>query len=312
MVPPGDDGGRSGAPGPLLAWAALAASFVIGLAALVRLAGPGAAPDGPIGVIRVPGPVTAVVAGLFTLAAVVFLVHILRRRDRRPPPGEDGEMPAGRPGTPWWVRTLARALSLVYFVVLAYLVWRGAIPLADLMALASGAAAGGGGGPGGLPSPSAPAVVTWAYAILALGAGAGALGLALWVALGDRLGRWWKGPDGDPSPAPMVDAVAESLEDLAVEPDARRAIIRCYARFESVARAFRIERRPWWTPAEFMREALGRRRLPPAALATLTGLFELARFSDRALGPVERARALRALDEIRTAIHTGRADVIAR
>jgi hypothetical protein len=44
---------------------------------------------------------------------------------------------------------------------------------------------------------------------------------------------------------------------------------------------------------------------------TLTGLFELARFSHHPLGPSERDRALAALDEIRTAMRATESDAAA-
>jgi hypothetical protein len=53
---------------------------------------------------------------------------------------------------------------------------------------------------------------------------------------------------------------------------------------------------------EFLREVLSRLHLPRGAAQTLTSLFELARFSNRALGEPERSRALRALDEIRATV----------
>jgi hypothetical protein len=62
---------------------------------------------------------------------------------------------------------------------------------------------------------------------------------------------------------------------------------------------------------EFMREALGRLPGPRTAVPTLTGLFELARFSDHLLGPPDRDRALEALDDIRMAIAARDGDVAA-
>jgi hypothetical protein len=102
--------------------------------------------------------------------------------------------------------------------------------------------------------------------------------------------------------------VEESLDDLHLEGDARRAIVRCYARFERAAAAAGLPRRPWLTPGEFMREALARLPLPRAAVPTLTGLFELARFSDRPLGARERDRAVDALTEIRRAMDASARD----
>jgi hypothetical protein len=73
-----------------------------------------------------------------------------------------------------------------------------------------------------------------------------------------------------------------------------------------------LARKPWLTPMEFLREALERLPIPRAAAGVLTGLFELARFSDRALGSRERGQALDALDEIKTAIEERAADAVAR
>jgi hypothetical protein len=107
----------------------------------------------------------------------------------------------------------------------------------------------------------------------------------------------------------MVEAVDESLEDLRAEPDARRAIIRSYARFERAAAAVGLQRERSQTPMEFMREALRHLPGPRDAVRALTGLFELARFSDRPLGEPERTRALDALDDIKGAIDEAAADV---
>jgi hypothetical protein len=297
---------------PLLIWGSLAVSFVIGLAAVVRMAAPltGEAAD-ITGAIRLPRTVTATIVTLFSLAAVVFLGDLLRRMAARRRE-EDVDLPGPEPPRiPGWLRTLTQLLSLAYFVVVAYLLWRGAIPLVDIMAL------GGGGltALGGTPAPALgtpPFLVTWTFAALALAAGVGALALALWVAFGERLALRREPVDPDPPAEPLTAAVEESVEDLRGEPDPCRAIVRCYARFERVAAASGVARAPWSTPMEFMREALGRLPLPRAAVPALTGLFELARFSHHPLGPPERDRALAALDEIRAAIEEGPGDARAR
>jgi uncharacterized protein DUF4129 len=183
--------------------------------------------------------------------------------------------------------------------VLAYL-WRRAV-------LDGGLLSGMGGLASGLPlhgvdPERAPAIFSWIFGGLALAAGLGALGLALWVALADRPVREEEEPAGTIPAGPLEAAVDESLEDLRAESDPRRAIVRCYARFERAAADSGHARRPWLTPSEFMREVLTRRSLPRAAVPTLTGLFELARFSHHALGPRERDRAVDALHEIRRAM----------
>ena len=290
---------------PLLAWSSLAAAFVVALAAVVRMAEPesGAAPVS--GVIRLPGAVTAVVVALFGLAVCVFLADLLRRAFANARRQAEAEPADETPPTPRWLRRLGTVMSLVNLIVLAYL-WRRAL-------LEGGFFGGLGGLASGLAPPaaepeSAPAIVNWTFGILALTAGMATLGFALWIALGDRLAGAEEEPAEAAPPAALDAAVEESLEDLRAEPDSRRAIVRCYARFERVAAASGLARKPWLTPTEFMREALAWLPMPRTALPSLTGLFELARFSDHPLGPRERDRALEALHEIRTAMDERRDD----
>ncbi len=99
-----------------------------------------------------------------------------------------------------------------------------------------------------------------------------------------------------------MDAIEESLDSLRLEPDARRAIIRCYRRFEHVVADWGLPRAPWQTPTEFMRKALGRLPVPAAAVRRLTEAFEISRFSHHPVGPADRETALGALIEIKTAL----------
>ncbi len=135
---------------------------------------------------------------------------------------------------------------------------------------------------------------------LALLAGFGSLCVMLWLRFGDRLSR--QPPEDERSRARLAAAVEESLEDLRLEPDARAAIIKCYQRFEHVIAAAKLPRPPWQTPVEFMRAALGKLPLPADAVARLTGLFEIARFSRHAVGPAERENAWQSLADIREAL----------
>jgi hypothetical protein len=295
---------------PLFAWVGLAASFLLGLAAVIRMAGPAAGIGSPSGVIRLPREVTATIITLFALAALVFLTHLVRRGWSRRQPGEDPPEGTGETRrVPTWVRAVRQIAGFLYFVALAYALSRGGVSLDAILALGAGAGSAGGAALTGAVAESAPAVVIWSFAVLAVFAGLGALGLALWVSLGVR-----PHPDDDddgPAASPLEVAVDDSVEDLRDEPDPRRAIVRCYARFERAAAASGVERKPWSTPMEFMREALRRLPLPRTAVPTLTGLFELARFSHHPLGPTERDRALAALDEIRTAMRATESDAAA-
>ena len=285
-----------------LPWALLAASLVAGLAGLVRIADPAVgAGDDITGVIRLPPAVTWTIASLFGGALLLIVLDVVRRlRSRRP--GEDEEMMGAREAPPRssWLHAFTQLMSLLSFIVLAYLLWTNTA-FRELLAIGHGAGAAAGAGAAERP-PDAPFLITWTFAMVALVAGAGALAFAVWLTSGHRLATWWENEPDEPAPPPLVQAVDESLEDLRAEPDARRAIIRCYARFERAAAASGLERRPWHTPMEFMREALSRLPAPSNAVRALTGLFELARFSDRALGASDRDRALHALDDIKGSI----------
>jgi hypothetical protein len=284
---------------PLLAWAGLGTGFVIALAAVLRMAGSVPEGDHVTGAIRLPGPVTAAILALFGLALVVFLGDLVRRALSKRNREDDGAPVEEPTPVPPWLRRVTLLLSLVNVAVLAYL-WRRAV-------LEGGLFVGTGGLASGLGLPdmealTAPALLNWVFGSLAVMAGLGALGLALWSALGDRLAPDREDADPAMPGAPLQTAVEESLDDLRAEADPRRAIVRCYARFERAAASSGLERRPWLTPAEFMREVLARLPLPRAAVPTLTGLFERARFSDHALGASERDRAVEALREIRGAL----------
>jgi uncharacterized protein DUF4129 len=290
---------------PLLAWAGLGTGFVIALAAVLRMAGSVPEGDHVTGAIRLPGPVTAAILALFGLALVVFLGDLVRRALSKRNREDDGAPVEEPTPVPPWLRRVTLLLSLVNVAVLAYL-WRRAV-------LEGGLFVGTGGLASGLGLPdmealTAPALLNWVFGSLAVMAGLGALGLALWSALGDRLAPDREDADPAMPGAPLQTAVEESLDDLRAEGDPRRAIVRCYARFERVAADSGLERRPWLTPTEFMREVLARLSLPRAAVPTLTGLFELARFSHHPLGPPERDRAVDALHEIRSATATSEDD----
>jgi uncharacterized protein DUF4129 len=292
----------------LLRWVLLPVSLVVGLAALLRMVGPGVGdPDDLKGIIRLPLPVTSMIFGLFGLAALVFIIGLARRvLGRRRRSGEDELLPEPTP-MPAWLRTLTQILSLANFVLVAYLIWRGVIPLTELLALGRGAVSAIGAGVPQAPV-GAPALLTWTFGVLAVVAALVAVALAVWVGFGDRLTEWWMRRDEDASAPDAAAVVEEPLEDPRAEHDPRRAIMRCYASFERVAADSGVKRHPWHTPTEFMREAMRRLPVPRGAVPILTSLFELARFSHRALGAAERGRALEALDEIMSAREERQAD----
>lgn len=324
MSPPrgGPDGTAEPAPvGGAGAWGLAAAlgGLILAVAGLVRPAAEGGA--GPMRtLLRLPDPV---IAFLFLSAAlaVVVLLGLLApgRRRRRRKGDEEFELVYEQPKVSPLALAVVWALLLLPLAVGAYLFWTGVPWLEHVL-----------GPPTGRPALTWPPAAstprlptsgdgsaatvpffTTAVTILALGAGLALTGVALWILFGDRLAWWWAGPLAESRKEPFVEAAEESLDDLAHEPDARRAIILCYRRFELALARVKAGRAPWQTPMEFMREVLARLALPPGSVWQLTRLFEISRFSAEPLGPAEREAARRALAEIRAALEGSRTDASA-
>lgn len=122
-----------------------------------------------------------------------------------------------------------------------------------------------------------------------------------WVYLGLRPRRG-RGLAGPVKRAVLQAAVQDSLDDLRALPDARLAILRCYDRFERLLAGAAVGRSPSQTALEFMQTALAHPWLPREGVRQLTSLFELARFSQHALGPGDRERAWQALMMVKAAL----------
>jgi hypothetical protein len=102
-------------------------------------------------------------------------------------------------------------------------------------------------------------------------------------------------------------AVDESLDDLRAEADPRLAVIKAYARLESVLAAHGLPRRPAEAPLEYLRRMLESLSVSPHAARDLTGLFERAKFSQHAVGPEMKEQAIRALETVRDDLRAARA-----
>jgi Na+-transporting methylmalonyl-CoA/oxaloacetate decarboxylase gamma subunit len=95
----------------------------------------------------------------------------------------------------------------------------------------------------------------------------------------------------------VVEAALAPLRDPT---DPRAAVIAAYARMETVLAERELGRRTPEAPREYLARVLGEGGMPERSLATLTDMFEEARFSrhpipdsapGRALGELEHARA---------------------
>ena len=83
-----------------------------------------------------------------------------------------------------------------------------------------------------------------------------------------------------------------SLADLESERDPRLAVQRAYARMEESLGEIELSRAPSETPSEFTARVLRVLGVSAAAASELTGLFEIARFSDHPMDEDDRRRAI--------------------
>jgi hypothetical protein len=249
--------------------------------------------------VRLPDPVPALVLGLLTLSTILLL-SMQRRRPRT----DDGLPSREVTRVPPWLAALRALLPVLVLVLACYVAWRhwsghegqpierafAAIAgLLDLLTLAD------------KPPTSVPSF-DLAVAGLLLAFALGIFGVMVLVALAERLQTWWARPEAARR-APVEAGPGDARpDDLRAEPDARRAIIHAYGRFERALAAARGPRAAWQTPAEFMRSTLARGRVPAPPVVRLTGLFEIARFSAHPLGTEARDAACDCLDEIAGAL----------
>ncbi len=83
-----------------------------------------------------------------------------------------------------------------------------------------------------------------------------------------------------------------SLADLESEQDPRLAVQRAYARMEESLGAIELARAPDETPTEFTARVLRVIGASASAASDLTGLFEIARFSEHPMDEDDRRRAI--------------------
>ena len=265
---------------------------------------PGAEPGASLA-IRLPDVVWMLVLGLFALS---FLLLLSLQRPRRPVEDDLENVKVRRAPRPSAVlASLPILLLMLLFIYWAWTRWAPGTahpleaPLAALAGLLDLLAQAR------KPATSVPAF-DYAVGGLVLLLALATFAVMLLVVFAERILRWWDRPGPGGALSPLDAVVAESLEDLRAEPDARAAIIRAYRRFELALSGARLPRATWQTPSEFMTTVLARAAIPPAPVARLTALFELARFSDRPLGADARATACDCLDEVKTALEAEAAD----
>jgi hypothetical protein len=104
----------------------------------------------------------------------------------------------------------------------------------------------------------------------------------------------------------LAAAIDVAIDDLRREPDPRRAVVAAYARMEQVLLLWGMPRGEAETPYEYLARA-GREIEAEASMASLTELFEVAKFSEHAVDESMRARAIDALSAVRDEVRAVRA-----
>jgi hypothetical protein len=292
---------------------AIAAAFGLVLALAGAFAPPEGAPGDAIAahlVLPLPGWLVLAAVIALGLASLIFLAIIVQRPRRRKKKGDDDfELYYEPRKIPPILAVALLLLALAPGAVLGGAIfWFGQTNLT--VTPGGGAAHTQAAPPATQPPPAkAPAeaektaspITIGLIGAMALLVGLGSLGFVLWLFLGDRWLRHLS-PGDDIPRAAFAAAVDDSLDELRRETDPRVAIIKIYRNFERALAVASMPRPAWQTPVEFMRAALAKLPLPGDAVRELTGLFELARFSDHPVGAGDREDAWRSLLDIRAAL----------
>ncbi len=250
------------------------------------------------------GPLVAVmhtveVVGLALEAALLVLLVVLLWPQRRPKDDEEPK-PQARP-VPWWLRLV---IFLMPLVMLGTLIW-------TVLHLRPGMTQPG-------ESPLVGIAPTTSDETSAFG---GTLGLAGWEVLLALLlaaamvaavlrQLFWlprrelveDAPKPSREAEALAAAVAASLSDAREETDPRRAVIAAYATMERVLAERDLPRRESEATLEYMERLFGALPTGREAVATLTRLFEVARFSQHEVPPAAKRQAIDALVRLRDAL----------
>src|SRR5215831_4789465 len=97
----------------------------------------------------------------------------------------------------------------------------------------------------------------------------------------------------------LADVLAETLDDLRAEPDARKAVVAAYARLERTLAACGVPRRPSEAPEEYLQRILIDLDVDTRSAARLTALFAEAKFSQHRVLQETKEEAIGLLESIR-------------
>ena len=130
-----------------------------------------------------------------------------------------------------------------------------------------------------------------------------------WVALGVTLAigaivanEWRRRPQpdaGDGAAEELEAVLTETIDELELDPDPRRAVIQAYVRMEAVLGAHGHARLLHEAPLEYLARVLRELDVRAEAAHALTELFERARFSHHEIDAAMRTEAIASLQAVR-------------
>ena len=244
--------------------------------------------DVPVGVVRaLAAAAGALAVGLLLLVwAATPSVERRRRRGRRLGAGDLQDLGAS-------LSTAGKVAALVGGAIVVFLLLT--LPFLVPNASTPPGATPGNAVPGTQPStsapagPPAPASLRW----FVVGSAAVLLLLAPAAVFVRRRRARRERQAVVPDAAERVGSdLRRSLADLESERDPRVAVQRAYARMEESLGEIELSRAPDETPTEFTARALRVLGASAEAASDLTGLFEIARFSDHPMEEDDRRRAV--------------------
>ena len=250
--------------------------------------------DVPVGVVNAVAAAAGalVVGSLLLVWAGTLSVEKRRRRRRRLGANDLEGVGASLSAAGKVAAIVGGAIGLFLLLALPFLVPAGGTPLGRTPENAAPRGNASAPAPAGRPTSAA---LTW----LVVGSAAALLLVApAAVVVRRRRARRARQAVRADAAAQVGSGLRRSLADLESERDSRRAVQRAYARMEESLGAIELSRAPDETPTEFTARVLRVLGVSAAAASDLTGLFEIARFSDHPMDEDDRRRAIAAVRRV--------------
>lgn len=289
-----DSRGRTGWVVPLLLCAAilLIAALAFNLAyldtggeQLPASPGGGSANPGAGGILDARTASTLFLVGFFVVFSALLILFLLRRQQGVP------VKRVLRPST--WMDVVAALIAFAVFGLLIVL-WPRMVasvqPPRTQGANATNAS-------GNLTLVPALAGIPLGYFLIAAVVGS-VVAIALLFRVGSSLVHAQPMPGRTPR-REAAQAVEAALQQLQLGGDVRDTILLCYARFCALLGAKGIDDQETLTAREIEELAVHQLAVSRESSDALTGLFEVARYSEHALGDSDRERAVQSLERIR-------------